>query len=594
MAEEGRPVAEQQLDDSQETSELVRRALRLFCTHSPQDFRQALESAMSHEDIDLRSLLGDALIFNPNPVPEPVLAAVDRVLSREAAARPAPVREFPGALVCALGENSLTKVVVWRGDITSLGVDCVVNAANEEGLGCFQPSHRCIDNVIHRAAGPRLREACRREMKKRPREQLPAGEAPVVTEGFNLPAKWVLHVTGPALRYGSKAPTAAEERLLSSCYTECLDAAVRISARSIAFCCISTGLFSYPGHLAANTALETVKRWLNSHRAVFDTIVFDVFTPQDDKLYHTLTPTVFPTVVSQRSPVDSTASKMSQAYAWLSEADAILVCAGAGMSVKEGEMVYTNPDDFARFYPNFRLTREWGYKTAYDCMGIFHDPQISQAYRWGFWATHAMNQRYRFQPNDGYRAVRELIGDKDYFVYTSNADGCFVTAGFEEDRVFTPQGDWQWFQCAKPCRQDAFWPSKPMLDRAAETLNPDGGLPATSVPKCAFCHGDTFPNVRGGDWFLETPHDPAKRRYKSWVKSMETSHKRVAILEVGAGFNTPGVTRFPMESLARRLPGAALVRVNPTEADVPFDVPRAVGIAEGWEAVRKLLEMRSR
>ena len=571
-------------------SQAVLSAIRLFCSAAPRDLRRSIEEALEG-DMDPRMLLGDVLIFNSQPLGEETLSAVDRVLAWERERRPPALSDFSGALTLGTERDS-TKVVIWRGDITTLAVDCIVNAANDQGLGCFVPAHRCIDNAIHRAAGPRLREACRAELAHRPGRSLPAGSRPLVTPAFSLPAKWVLHVTGPALRYGTVMPTAQEERLLAEGYTGCLEAAMQQGAKSIAFCCLSTGIFSYPDKLAAKTALNTVKTWLEAHPNIFDLIIFDVFTANNDTFYHQYAPSVFPLLLSERNLEDLSEANLQKACQWLQEAEAILVCAGAGMSVKQGEMVYTSTADFARFYPNFRISRDWGYSTAYECMGIFEDRRVTYQYRWGFWATHAMNQRYRFTPNDGYAALRRLIGDKDYFVYTSNADGCFVRADFHPDNVYTPQGDWQWYQCSRPCSPQAFWPSKPLLDRASQVLEKDGSLPSASVPKCALCNGPCLPNVRGGDWFLESPHESARLRYKSWLKSMQDEGKRVAIVEVGAGFNTPTVTRYPMEALARRLPGACLIRINPTEAEVPGDLPKAVSIMQGWEALLKLLELQ--
>ena len=555
------------------------------------ELQHSIDHALAAE-MDARMLLGDVLIFNSTPLPEDLLTSIDSIYSLEAAKKAQPTSDFTGALTLRL-PASPTEIVILRGDITSLAVDCIVNAANDQGLGCFVPSHRCIDNVIHRAAGPRLREACRRELVTRPRQQLPAGAPPLVTPGFFLPSKWVLHVTGPALHYGANQPTDREQDLLASAYRECLDAATRLGARSIAFCCLSTGLYNYPGKKAAAVALDTVKRWVEANPAGVDRVVFDVFTQKDDEIYHALAKSWFEVVLAERNLEEVEGRKVAKAGTWLREAEAVLVCAGAGMSVKSGEMVYTNPTDFSHFYPNFRLTRDWDYHTAYDCMGIFEDSRVTQPYKWGFWVSHALNQRYRFTPNAGYAALRSLIGARDYFVYTSNADGCFVRADFNPDQVYTPQGDWQWYQCARPCRADAFWPAKPMLDEAVRVVKEDGSLPAEKVPKCEFCKGNCLPNVRGGDWFLETPHEAAKLRYKSWLKAMQTAGKKVAIVEVGAGFNTPVVTRFPMEALARRMQGASLIRINPTEADVPADIPQAVGIPAGWEVLLRLQVLSS-
>ena len=174
-----------------------------------------------------------------------------------------------------------------RGDICQLSVDAIVNAANEAGLGCFAPSHRCIDNVIHRRAGPALREACREAMARRPASlaQLSAGTVPLVTPAFALPSRFVLHVTGPAISPRGRDPTEDERRSLASCYTVCMDAARAHGLRSIAFCCISTGLFGYPPEQAAHVALEAVSAWLAANAGALDLVVFDTFLETDLALY---------------------------------------------------------------------------------------------------------------------------------------------------------------------------------------------------------------------------------------------------------------------------------------------------------------------
>lgn len=129
-----------------------------------------------------------------------------------------------------------TKLALWRGDITRLQIDGIVNAANNRMLGCFTVGHKCIDNVIHARAGPRLRNACRAVLSKRGFTVEPTGAA-TVTPAFALPSKHVLHTVGPIAQYeGHEQP-----KELASCYRACLDAARTHGMRSIAFCCISTG-----------------------------------------------------------------------------------------------------------------------------------------------------------------------------------------------------------------------------------------------------------------------------------------------------------------------------------------------------------------
>lgn len=152
------------------------------------------------------------------------------------------------------------RLALWQGDITTLRIGAIVNAANEQGLGCFQPDHRCIDNVIHRAAGPRLRASCARELQRRSevwRGRLPTGEA-MVTPGFGLPADFVVHTPGPV---------GEDPKALAACYRNVLELCRGQRIRTVAFCCISTGLFGYPSDRAAEVAVRTVRDWLNAAEA---------------------------------------------------------------------------------------------------------------------------------------------------------------------------------------------------------------------------------------------------------------------------------------------------------------------------------------
>lgn len=138
------------------------------------------------------------------------------------------------------------KITLWQGDITRLKVDAIVNAANNQMLGCFVPFHACIDNAIHSAAGIQLRLECNEIMKKQGFLE-PTGNAKV-TGAYNLPCKHVIHTVGPII---SGKLTDDDCRLLESCYKSCLQASVENNIKSIAFCCISTGEFRFPKEKAA-------------------------------------------------------------------------------------------------------------------------------------------------------------------------------------------------------------------------------------------------------------------------------------------------------------------------------------------------------
>ncbi len=174
------------------------------------------------------------------------------------------------------------KLMLWQGDITTLKVDAIVNAANSKLLGCFIPQHNCIDNVIHSAAGVQLRAECDRIMQTQCHDEEVGGAK--ITGAYNLPSKHVIHTVGPAIPYGSK-PSKGDCDDLASCYNSCLDIASYNRLESIAFCCISTGVFNFPQDLAAKIAIKTVSQYLKSNETSLKHIIFNVFTDKDYLIY---------------------------------------------------------------------------------------------------------------------------------------------------------------------------------------------------------------------------------------------------------------------------------------------------------------------
>ncbi|MDD9781276.1 protein-ADP-ribose hydrolase [Priestia megaterium] len=182
--------------------------------------------------------------------------------------------------------NQSDKFILWQGDITQLNAHAIVNAANKYMLGCFQPFHACIDNAIHSAAGPQLREDCETIMSLQ-RELESTGEAKI-TRGYNLPAKFVLHTVGPIVPKGTEL-TIEQKKQLASCYMSCLELANEIAEiKTVAFCAISTGVFGFPKLEAAHIAINTVNEWLNNHSNHFEKIIFNVFSYEDYQTYLTI------------------------------------------------------------------------------------------------------------------------------------------------------------------------------------------------------------------------------------------------------------------------------------------------------------------
>ena len=171
---------------------------------------------------------------------------------------------------------------LWRGDITTLAADTIVNAANSGMLGCFVPCHGCIDNAIHSFAGVQLRLACQQLMQRQGHEE-GTGEAKI-TPAYNLPCRYVLHTVGPII---TGRVTGRDCQLLASCYRSCLELAERSGCRSMAFCCISTGEFHFPNRLAAQIAVETVRAYRQEQTNPVE-VIFNVFRDQDHAIYRQL------------------------------------------------------------------------------------------------------------------------------------------------------------------------------------------------------------------------------------------------------------------------------------------------------------------
>lgn len=168
----------------------------------------------------------------------------------------------------------------YQGDIARLSADAIVNAANSALLGCFRAGHNCIDNVIHSAAGMQLRDDCAKLIATQQSEE-PCGDAKI-TRAYNLPAKYVLHTVGPLVL---REVTQADRAALRSCYLSCLDLCEEAGIRSVAFCCIATGVFNFPREEAAEIATGTVLNWKLRRPDNKLKVIFNTFLDADAKIY---------------------------------------------------------------------------------------------------------------------------------------------------------------------------------------------------------------------------------------------------------------------------------------------------------------------
>ena len=221
----------------------------------------------------LRSLMN---IRPPRPVSDQFLRIQDESLREEAARKGI----TDAAALPASGLDG--RLLLWKGDITTLKIDAIVNAANSSLRGCFIPCHSCVDNIIHSVSGIQLRLACDRIMKEQGYDE-PTGRAKI-TPAYNLPSRYVIHTVGPIV---TGRLTDKHCRQLADCYQSCLELAAKNGLKSIAFCCISTGEFHFPRERAAEIAVQTVVDYLAADRRI-EKVVFNVFKQEDYDIYRKL------------------------------------------------------------------------------------------------------------------------------------------------------------------------------------------------------------------------------------------------------------------------------------------------------------------
>ena len=218
----------------------------------------------------LRSLMN---LRPPRPIGTDFLKVQDAYLKEEV--REKGVTDSDTLPVSAIDR----RLALWRGDITTLKIDAIVNAANSALLGCFIPCHSCVDNIIHSVSGIRLRLACAELMTEQGYDE-PTGKAKM-TPAFNLPCSYVLHTVGPIV---SGQLTKKHCKQLANCYRSCLELASDNGLKSIAFCCISTGEFHFPQKKAAEIAVQTVTDFLQTDTQI-EKVVFNVFKQEDYDIY---------------------------------------------------------------------------------------------------------------------------------------------------------------------------------------------------------------------------------------------------------------------------------------------------------------------
>lgn len=266
--------------------------------------------------------------------------------------------------------------------------------------------------------------------------------------------------------------------------------------------------------------------------------------------------------------------QIERAANMIKQADAVLIGAGAGMSTAAG-LSYGGK----RFTDNFsEFIEKYGTIYMRDMYSAGFYPFPTEEAKWGYWSKHSWVNRIEPEGLPLYREVYHLVKDKTHFVLTTNVDHQFWKAGFSDEVIFATQGDYGLIQCEKGCHNKTYDAVK--LFGQMNQARKDCLVPAYMVPKCPVCGGNMAMNLRCDQYFVEDEHwHEAARRYEIFLK--ENRKQSIVLLELGVGFNTPAIIRFPFEKMVRDRKNWTLVRLNLEEAVVPESFgSRAVGINE--------------
>ena len=248
----------------------------------------------------------------------------------------------------------------------------------------------------------------------------------------------------------------------------------------------------------------------------------------------------------------------------ITNADAIIIGAGAGLSAAAG-FLYSG-DNFQQHFSDFEM--EYGFHDMYS--GGFYPYDTLEEY-WAYWSRYILLNRYQDTPEPLYQYLFHLIKDKDYFVLTTNVDHCFQKAGFDKHRLFYTQGDYGLFQCSIPCHNKTYDNEEMIHLMAAEQKNMR--IPSKLIPHCPLCGKNMTMNLRSDDTFVEDEGwHTAASRYDDFIKQHAGMH--TLYLELGVGYNTPGIIKYPFWQMTIQNPKAVYACINYNEAVSPKEIER--------------------
>ena len=262
----------------------------------------------------------------------------------------------------------------------------------------------------------------------------------------------------------------------------------------------------------------------------------------------------------------------------INDVDVIIIGAGAGLSTAAG--VNYGTKDFDKNFPE--LVKHYGFTDMYT--SSFYDFDTEEE-RWSYWAKHINYLCIGMEASDTYKNLFNLVKDKEYFVLTTNVDRQFLKAGFDSNKVFEVQGALTKIQCSRACHNKLYDDTEIIKEMLKKNNNIK--IPSELVPKCPVCGETMEVNLRKDNFFVED--DYWKEHSNNCEKFInDNKNKKILFLELGVGFNTPGIIRYPFEELTYKLPNAFLIRINDKYANVPNDIEdKAIGIQDDINKVIK-------
>ena len=256
--------------------------------------------------------------------------------------------------------------------------------------------------------------------------------------------------------------------------------------------------------------------------------------------------------------------KIKEIKKLIDSADAVFIGAGAGLSTAAG-YIYTG-ERFDKYFSDFK--GKYGFSDMYS--GGFY-PYKTPEEMWAFWSRYIYINRYMPIPKDTYKKLFELVKDKDYFVLTTNVDHCFQRAGFDKKRLFYTQGDYGLFQCSEPCHQKTY-DNEEIIKKMYEAEK-DMKIPTELIPKCPVCGKSMTMNLRSDDKFVQDEGwYEAYNRYEDFVR--RHNGMKVVFLELGVGYNTPVIIKYPFWKWTAENENAAYVCINLGEATAPTEIKK--------------------